>query len=142
MNLEESIEMTVKGCGVELYDMVTTKEHDRNILRIFITSQDGISLDKCAEVSRLISPILDIDEPLNGKYNLEVSSPGIERKLKKLQHYKGSIGALVRVKDFDKKISKGKLLEVDDSGIKIDAQEGVETISHDDISSASTYYEW
>ena len=83
MNLEESIEMTIQGCGAELYDIVTTREHDRRIYRIFITSKDGINLDKCAEVSRLISPILDIDEPLSGEYALEVSSPGIERKLKK-----------------------------------------------------------
>lgn len=142
MNIEESIEMTVKGCGVELYDIVTTKEHDTNIFRIFITSPEGISLDKCAEVSRLISPILDIEEPLNGKYNLEVSSPGIERRLKKFQHYKSSVGDKVRVKDYDKNILKGKLLNADESEIKLETQEGEITISYDDISSASTYFEW
>ena len=142
MNLEESIEMTVKGCGVELYDIVTTKENDKSIFRVFITSPDGISLDKCAEVSRLISPILDIDEPMHGNYNLEVSSPGIERKLKKLQHYKASIGELIKVKDFDKNILKGKLLEVDSNEIKIESEHGIEIISFDEISTASTYYEW
>lgn len=142
MNLEESIEMTVKGCGVELYDIVTTKENDKSIFRVFITSPEGISLDKCAEVSRLISPILDIDEPMHGKYNLEVSSPGIERKLKKLQHYKASIGELIKVKDFDKNILKGKLLEVDSNEIKIESEHGIEIISFDEISTASTYYEW
>ena len=142
MNLEESIEMTVKGCGVELYDIVTTKENDKSIFRVFITSPDGISLDKCAEVSRLISPILDIDEPMHGNYNLEVSSPGIERKLKKLQHYIASIGELIKVKDFDKNILKGKLLEVDSNEIKIESEHGIEIISFDEISTASTYYEW
>ncbi len=142
MNLEESIEMTLKGCGVELYDLVSTKENDTNIFRVFITSPDGINLDKCAEVSRLISPILDIDEPMMGKYNLEVSSPGIERKLKKVQHYKGSIGEKVRIKDFDKNIVKGKLLSADDNEIKVETEHGVEIISYDEISAASTYYEW
>ncbi len=142
MNLEESIEMTIKGCGVELYDLVNTKEHDTNIFRVFITSPDGVNLDKCAEVSRLISPILDIDEPMNGKYNLEVSSPGIERKLKKVQHYKGSLGEKVRIKDFDKNIVKGKLLSADENEIKIETEHGEEIISYDEISAASTYYEW
>ena len=142
MNIEETIEMTVKGCGVELYDIVTAQEHDKNIFRIYITAKDGVNLDKCAEVSRLISPILDIEEPLGGKYNLEVSSPGIERKLKKLQHFKASIGDLIKVKDYDKNILKGKLLDVDNNEIKIETEHGEEIISYDEISSASTYFEW
>ena len=142
MNLEESIGMTVKGCGVELYDIVTTKENDRNIFRILISSKDGVSLDKCAEVSRLISPILDIEEPLNGEYNLEVSSPGIERKLKKPQHFKASIEEKIKVKDFDKNVVKGKLLFADDNEIKVSTDHGEEIITYDEISSASTYFEW
>ena len=142
MNLEETIEMTVKGCGVELYDIVTTKENERNIFRVYISSQNGVSLDKCAEVSRLISPILDIDEPLNGKYNLEVSSPGIERKLKKPRHYIASIGSLIRVKDFDKNVLKGKLESANDIEIKVKIEDEIQTIAYNDISSASTYYEW
>lgn len=142
MNLEESIELTVKGCGVELYDIITTKENDRNIYRIFITSKDGINLDKCAEVSRLLSPILDINEPMSGVYNLEVSSPGIERKLKKPRHFMSSIGEKVRVKDFDKTILNGTLLSADDNEIKIETEHGEEIITYDEISSASTYFEW
>jgi len=142
MNLEESIEMTVKGCGVELYDIVTTRENDREIFRVYISSEDGISLDKCAEVSRLISPILDIDEPLRGKYNLEVSSPGIERKLKKPRHYISSIGSMIKIKDFDKNILKGKLEFADENEIKVNTEDGIETITYDKISSASTYFEW
>lgn len=102
MNLEESIEIAVQGCGAEVYDIVTLKENDANIFRVYVTSKDGINLDKCAEISRMISPILDLDEPMNGKYNLEVSSPGIERKLKNPRHYKASIGEKVKLKDFEK----------------------------------------
>ena len=83
MSLEESIKLAVESLGANLYDIVTTKEHDRNIFRVLVTTPNGISLDKCAEISRMISPILDVDEPMNGEYTLEVSSPGIERKLKK-----------------------------------------------------------
>ncbi|WP_428023649.1 ribosome maturation factor RimP [Arcobacter sp.] len=142
MTLEESIEMTVKGCGVELYDIITTKENDRDIFRIYITSKDGISLDKCAEVSRLISPILDIDEPMYGKYNLEVSSPGIERKLKKPRHFMASIGEKVKVKDFEKNVLSGELIFADENEIKINTEHGDEIITYDEVSSASTYFEW
>lgn len=142
MNLEESIELAVEGCGATLYDIVTTKENDNNIYRVYVTAPDGINLDKCAEISRMISPILDIDEPMFGNYNLEVSSPGIERKLKKPQHYKASIGDKIRLKDFDKNILKGELLFADENEIKIKTEHGEEIVTYDEISSASTYYEW
>lgn len=142
MNLEESIELVVNGCGAKLYDVVSTKAHDTYIYRIYITQEGGITLDKCAEVSRMISPLLDLHEPLSGKYNLEVSSPGIERRLKKPEHFKGSIGENVKVKDFNKDIIMGKLKSADDNEIVITAEHGEEIITYDEISSASTYYEW
>jgi len=142
MNLEESVELTVKGCGVELYDIVNVKENDTSIYRIYITSSDGINLDKCAEVSRMISPLLDVHEPQGGKYNLEVSSPGIERKLKRPAHYTASIGEKVKVKDYDKEIVIGTLKSADEDGIVLLLENEELTISYNDISSASTYYEW
>ena len=142
MNLEESIELAVRGCDAELYDIVTTKEHANNIYRILVTQKGGISLDKCAEISRMISPILDIDEPMNGNYTLEVSSPGIERKLRNPKHFMASIGEKVRIKDFDKEITKGELLTANDSDITIKIDKEEKTIAYSEISSASTYYEW
>jgi ribosome maturation factor RimP len=142
MTLEESIKIAVEGCGVKLYDVVSLKENDNHIYRIYITSQEGINLDKCAEVSRQISPLLDVHEPLNGKYNLEVSSPGIERKLKNTNHFLCSIGENVSIKDFDKNIIKGKLISADENEIVLQTPHGEEIISYDEISSASTYYEW
>lgn len=142
MTLEESIQIAVEGCGVSLYDIVNLKENDNNIYRVYITSSEGISLDKCAEVSRQISPLLDVHEPLSGKYNLEVSSPGIERKLKKPAHFKASMNENIRIKDFEKNILEGKLLRADDNEIVLQTEHGEEIISYDEISLASTYYEW
>ncbi len=142
MNLEESIKIAVEGCDAQVYDIVTIKENNINIFRVYVTSPNGISLDKCAEISRMISPILDIDEPMNGNYNLEVSSPGIERKLKKPQHFKASIGEKIRLKDFEKNIVKGELLFADENEIKIKTEHGEEIVSYDEISLASTYFEW
>ena len=142
MSLEESIKLAVESLGANLYDIVNAKEHDRNIFRVLITAENGISLDKCAEISRLISPILDIDEPKGGKYNLEVSSPGIERKLKKPEHFIASIGELVKVKNIETDLFKGELLSADNSKITIKTEFGDEEITYDNILSAATYFEW
>ncbi len=144
IELEEAIETAVKGCGAELYDIIQTKEHKKSILRIFITSTDGISLEKCSEVSRMISPILDLYDPIHGEYNLEVSSPGIERKLKTLKHYQGSVGENVKIKEYSTETFKGKLLDVSEAGIlKVDdIDSGEVEIKYDDILSGSTYFEW
>ena len=144
MELEESIKLAVEGCGVDLYDIQTTKEHKVNILRVYISHKDGVNLDKCAHVSRMISPLLDIEEPMHGKYNLEVSSPGIERKLKTLNHFKCSIGSDVKIKEYSTDLSKGKILEVSEDGIITidDIDNGVKTLKYDDVLSASTYYSW
>jgi ribosome maturation factor RimP len=144
MELEESIKVAVEGCDVNLYDIQTTKEHKINILRVYISHKDGVNLDKCAHVSRMISPLLDINEPMHGKYNLEVSSPGIERKIKTLHHFKCSIGCDVKVKEYSTEVIKGKLLEVSDDGIITidDINNGVQTTHFNDILSAATYYNW
>ncbi len=144
MELEESIKIAVEGCGVRLYDTTTAREHDDNIFRIYISNPDGISLDKCAEVSRMVSPLLDVNEPMNGKYKLEVSSPGIERKLKTLNHFIGSVGENVKIKEYSMEIVKGELVQADEDGtltIK-DTQGDTQTVKFDDVLAASTYYKW
>jgi ribosome maturation factor RimP len=142
--LEESIKLAVEGCGVDLYDIQIAKEHKMNILRVYITSKDGVNLDQCAHASRMISPLLDIHEPMNGKYNLEVSSPGIERKLKTLHHFACSIGSDVKIKLYSTEVQKGKLLEVSDDGLIAieDLDKNRVDIKFDDILSAATYYDW
>ena len=142
MSLEESIKLAVESLGVQVYDIVTAREHDDNIYRVSITSKDGINLDKCAEVSRMISPILDLDEPLGGKYKLEVSSPGIERKLRNKQHFMASIGEKVRIKDIATEVFKGELLSADENKIVLKTEFGEEEIEYGSILSASTYFQW
>ncbi len=142
MNLEESIKLAVESLGASLYDITTVREHDRNIFRVLVTAEGGVTLDKCAEISRMISPILDVAEPMSGEYILEVSSPGIERKLKKKEHFISSIGEKVRVKDFATDIYKGELIFADEEKIVLKTEFGEEEITYDNILSASTYFEW
>jgi len=143
VELEESIKLAVEGCGVDLYDIQQTKEHKINILRVFISSKEGVNLDKCAHVSRMISPLLDIQEPMSGKYTLEVSSPGIERKLKTYHHFECSIDSDVKIKLYSMEMKKGRIISVDNGIVAIINLDNIkEEIKYDDILSASTYYEW
>ena len=142
MNLEESIKLAVESLGAKLYDITTTKEHDRNIFRVLVTADGGISLDKCAEISRMISPILDVDEPMSGEYILEVSSPGIERKLRKKEHFIASIGEKVKIKDFATETYKGELIFADNDKIVVKTEFGDEELTYHSILAAATYFEW
>ncbi len=142
MNLEESIKLAVESLGVQLYDTAIVKENDNTIFRVYITSVDGVDLDKCAEVSRMISPILDVQEPISGKYNLEVSSPGIERRLKVNQHFIASVGEKVKVKDISTEVHRGKLKYADEDKIIVETEDGEKEMPYSSILSASTYFEW
>ena len=142
MSLEESIKLAVESLGANLYDIVNAKEHDRNIFRVLVTAENGISLDKCAEISRMISPILDVDEPMGGEYILEVSSPGIERKLRKKDHFIASVGEKVKIKNFAMEIFKGELISADNEKIVVKTEFGDDEITYDSILAAATYFKW
>jgi ribosome maturation factor RimP len=144
MELEQQIKITVEGCGASLYDIAQVQENGNNIYRIYVTAQDGISLDKCEEISRLIAPILDVNEPMRGQYFLEVSSPGIERKLKTKEHLKASVGELIKGKEYSTEKFNGKLLSFDeeDNFTFLDDDGDEFTINYSDILSCSTYYDW
>jgi ribosome maturation factor RimP len=143
MTNRETIVNILHDCGVDLYDIEIVSENERKIFRIYITSKDGISLDKCSEVTKILSPILDLEPPVSGEYTLEVSSPGIERPLRKNEHYIGSIGEMVKVKLINTDKIIGKLESLEDGKITLVEDDGeVVSISLDDIDKARTYYKW
>ena len=89
MSLESDINSLVKSVDLELYDIVTVSEFEETIFRISVVSttiEDGkrkaVSLDECAELSHMISPLLDVTPPVSGDYRMEVGTPGIERDRK------------------------------------------------------------
>ncbi len=138
----ETLEKLVENCGVSLYDTEVVTENGRKIYRVYITSKEGITLDKCEEVTKVISPILDTEPPIEGSYFLEVSSPGVERQLKKIEHFKASVGELVKVETEEGK-EKGKLIKADEDKIYLRDKKGeVKEISFDDIKKARTYFQW
>lgn len=143
MSLEQDIKNVVESMGLSLYDIATVSEFGATIYRVMIDSEDGVSLDKCGEVTRIISPLLDVTAPVSGDYRLEVSSPGIERKLKNLGHFQKSIGEKVKAVLISNEVLKGELIKVEGNKITIkDEQVGEQTIPYDEITKASTYFEW
>lgn len=139
---QEKIVKIVESCGVSLYDTEVANEFDKRIFRLYITSKEGISLDKCAEISRILSPIFDLEPPLDGEYLFEVSSPGIERKLTKPEHYNASIGEKVKVKLNTKEKFIGILEAFTGNVASVRVENELKQVSLDEIESARTYFEW
>lgn len=101
-NMEEKIEqllkITIENLGYELYDIIYEKEAQDYYLRVFIDTPNGISLNDCEKVNDIINPILDEANYIKEQYFLEVSSPGVERRLRKNKHLEKSIGDEVEIK--------------------------------------------
>lgn len=143
----DTLKKVIEDCGVNLYDTEVVNENDEKIVRVYIVKKDGITLEDCTKVSQIISPLLDLEPPVSGEYRLEVSSPGIERKLTKLDHLKLSVGELIKatIKEDDKSRKiKGELLSVDGDKIKVFDKNTKETkeFSYSDLIKAKTYYQW
>jgi len=149
MSLESDINALVTSVDLELYDSVIVNENDETIYRISVISKDitngkraGVSLDKCVELTHLISPLLDVTPPVSGDYRLEVGTAGIERKLTTITHFKKSIGEKVNIVFNSSEKAKGKLVEVNAKIIIVEMQEEKIEIEFNSINRAKTYFEW
>ncbi len=146
MSLEQDIANMAATLDLEIYDIVTTSRDGEAIFEVLVTpkGEGSASLDSCAELSHLLSPLLDVTPPMKGEYRLEVGTPGIERKLKTISHFKNSIGELAKVTLIAGDFFKGKLLKVEGETITIEDQESGSPQSFDmsEIQKARTYFEW
>ena len=86
------IEPVIEDMGYELLGVEYVASGKHSILRLFLDSEQGIGIDDCEAVSRQVSAIMDVEDPISGQYSLEVSSPGIERPLFTLAHYQRFLG--------------------------------------------------
>ena len=101
-----------------------------------------MSLDDCEVVSKLLSPIYDVMPPVSGDWVLEVSSPGLERKLSKIDHFVKSIGEMTKVALNNKSQIVGKITSVNGDDILINSDEGNININFNDIKKAKTFIQW
>lgn len=95
---EELAEETAREMGLTIWDVVFEKEGAGWYLRYYIDTEEGVTIDECEAFSRRISDLLDEADPIQQSYCLEVSSPGVERKLTRLWHYDAYLGAPVLVR--------------------------------------------
>ena len=145
--VEQLIEKKINEIGYELYDVEYAKEGKNYFLRIFIDSPNGIDLNACEKVNDGISDLLDKADYIKEQYFLEVSSPGVERVLRKDKHLKQNIGTEINVKLFKKdengfKEYNGILKNFDENQITIETENKQMTIERKNISQIKTIYNW
>lgn len=138
----DSIEKIIQSLGASLYDIEVVSEFDETIFRVMITKQGGVNLDDCAEVSRELSPFLDVNPPMENEYRLEVSSPGIERKLINPKHFIQSIGEKVKLKITEVGQVIGLLKDANEKEIAIEVNGETKIFTYPQINKARTYFEW
>ncbi len=99
-HLLELIEPIIKGLGYECVGIEYNPHPKHGLLRIYIDSEAGIQLEDCSKVSHQISGVLDVEDPIQGNYRLEISSPGADRPLFKIAHFECFKGRQVTVNLF------------------------------------------
>ena len=147
-SIEEKVENLIKekveNLGYEIYDVEYAKEGKNYFLRIFIDNEKGINLDDCEKVSEEINDLLDTKDYIKEQYFLEVSSPGIERVIRKDKHLEQNKGKEIAIKLFQKdengkKEYEGILKDFDNTNIIL---EDGNKIERKKIAQIKTIYKW
>lgn len=128
-NLQEILQGSIEDLGCELWGIECQRSGRFMTVRVFIDKEGGVTIDDCADVSRQVSAILDVEDPIADKYNLEVSSPGLDRPLFTLEQYNRYLGEEIlihlRIPMMERRKWQGKLesIENDMLTLKVDNQE-------------------
>jgi ribosome maturation factor RimP len=131
--ITELAESLLASLGMELVEVEYRREGRDMVLRIFLDREGGVTLDDCAGVSRELSALLDVEDFIQGHYTLEVSSPGLNRPLKKESDYRKYQGRLVKVRTFElftddagnrRKTFTGELLGLEEGVVRLRLTEG------------------
>lgn len=149
----QKIEQLAASLSLYVYDIDFLKEDERHILRISITKKapmqnlsskdsNAVSLQDCQALSELLSPLLDVENINMDSYHLEVSSPGLERILKKPQHYAFSLGEILNIKLIDKSTLQGILHNVNDTHITLLVEKDEIVIPLESIKKAKVIFEF
>ncbi len=119
--LTDIIEPAVEALGLEFWGCELIRHGKSSELWVYVESENGVTVDQCAEVSRQVGSVLDVEDPISGTYQLQVSSPGLDRVLFKAEQYKAYIGEKVKVKTrvvlADRRNFTGVLIAADDDQI-------------------------
>ena len=126
--LVDLLEPVVTGLGYELVEVEFVPNPKHGVLRIYIDQPEGIGLDDCERVSQQVSALLDVEDPIPGHYDLEVSSPGLDRPLRSAADFTRFTGEIARIRlgmpiDGQRNF-KGRLAGVDGDAVRLDCENG------------------
>ena len=140
--IEDLVKPIIENLGYKVYDVIYQKEGKDNYLKIFIDSNKGIDLNDCEKVNDSVNDILDEKDYIKAQYYLEISSPGLERNLRRDEQFLDNINKKIEVHLYNsinnKKIITGILNECNDNNIVVNNIK----IEKSNIASAKTIYNW
>lgn len=133
--LNAILEPVIEGMGCELVGIEFRPNPKNSLLRIYIDKPDGVTVDDCALVSRQVSGVLDVEDPIPGRYTLEVSSPGLDRPIFKASDYERFAGERIRLRlqglfEGRRRIAgvlrglRGESVVIDENGVEIEVPLG------------------
>lgn len=140
----ELVDATIQALGLELWGVEHIQQGKYSLLRIYIEREEGVTIEDCEKVSRQVSALLDVEDPITGEYTLEVSSPGVDRPLFSIEQYEQYIGSEVNLR-LRKPLQgrrkfKGQIIRVAGDSISL-LVEGTEyDLEHSEVEQASIVY--
>ncbi|MBL4572403.1 MAG: ribosome maturation factor RimP [Gammaproteobacteria bacterium] len=142
--ITELIDTTVQALGLDLWGVELIQQGKYSLLRIYIEREEGVAIEDCEKVSRQVSALLDVEDPIAGEYTLEVSSPGMDRPLFSIEHYVQYVGSEVDLKlrrpiDGRRKF-KGQIIKVSEGIVGLLVEGSEYDLEFPDIEKASIVF--
>jgi ribosome maturation factor RimP len=134
--IEETVQPVLQGHGVELVDLDWRGHGPRGVLRLFIDKSGGVSIEDCERVSREVGDVLDVANLIGARYDLQVSSPGLDRTLRTEREYRWAVGKTLRCWLADGREVRGRLATVDPEQLTVDTEDGRVELPRADVRKA------
>jgi ribosome maturation factor RimP len=141
VDAEALVRPVIEGEGLEVVDVTFGREAGRRILRVIVDREGGVDLDTLSELSRKVSRRLDLEGFEPGPYALEVSTPGIERPLRRPEDFRRAVGERVLVKT-PEGIVEGELRAAEAEAIRVASSEGERRVALEEVAAAKTVVDW
>jgi ribosome maturation factor RimP len=141
----DAVQPVVAALGLDLYDVEVSGSGRAKVVRVLVDREGGVDLDTVGKAAQSISLVLDgepMSQVLHEAYSLEVSSPGLERPLRRPDHFRRAIGLTISVKTPGRR-ARGVVADADDDGFDLVLDDGAqERIAYADVAQARTVFEW
>ena len=142
--IDDLVSPIVDALDLEFWGCELVRQGKYSLIRVYIDRESGVDISDCEKVSRQVSAVFDVEEPITEEYTLEVSSPGLERPLFRLEQFRKYVGSIIQLRmkkpqDGRKKF-KGDLVRVDDNSIVLSIDGGEVEFQYTDIDKANLIY--